>query len=149
MAYQGFLFMETKSLYEQIYDFKNLLLAWRKARKGKTKMLYVKEFEKDLWKSLFELQKELKNETYFPKPLKTFVLRDPKTRIISKSDFRDRIIHHAIINVIGNNFEKSFIYDSCANQIGKGTLFAIKRFDLFKRKVTKNLKKKHFALKQT
>ena len=65
----------------------NLLLAWRKARKGKTKMSYVIEFEKDVIGNLFQLQKELITETYQPKPLVTFIVRDPKTRKISKSDF--------------------------------------------------------------
>ena len=40
--------METNNLYPKIYNLSNLLLAWRKARKGKTKKGYVKEFEKDV-----------------------------------------------------------------------------------------------------
>ena len=78
----------------------NLILAWRKARKGKTKKPYVIEFEKDVIGNLFQLQKELIEQIYSPKPLVTFILRYPKTRKISKSAFRDRIVHHAIINVI-------------------------------------------------
>jgi len=84
------------------------------------------------------LHDELKNETYYPEPLKTFILRDPKTRKISKSAFKDRIVHHAICNIIEPIFEKMFIYDSCANRIRKGNLFGLKRFDLFKRKVSEN-----------
>nr|AQS32458.1 hypothetical protein [uncultured archaeon]AQS32578.1 hypothetical protein [uncultured archaeon]AQS33052.1 hypothetical protein [uncultured archaeon]AQS34695.1 hypothetical protein [uncultured archaeon]AQS34817.1 hypothetical protein [uncultured archaeon] len=125
----------------------NLLLAWRKARKGKTKMSYVIEFEKDVIGNLFQLQKELITETYQPKPLVTFILRDPKTRKISKSAFRDRIVHHAIINIIEPVFERLFIYDSCANRKGKGNLFAIKRFYYFLRKVTKNHSKNAYCLK--
>ena len=127
-----------KNLYEKIVSLSNLILAWRKARKGKTKKEYVKEFEKDTLGNLVELQKELIERTYSPKPLITFILRDPKTRKISKSAFRDRIVHHALINVIESIFEKSFIYDSCANRIGKGNLFALRRFDEFKRKVSRN-----------
>ena len=74
-------------------------------------------------------------------------MRDPKTRKISKANFRDRIVHHAIVNIIGPILEKRFIYDSCANQIGKGNLFALKRFDYFKRKVTCNLIKEAFCFK--
>ena len=120
----------------------NLVLAWRKARKHKTKKDYVVEFEKDLIKNLLELHTELKNQTYSPKPLKNFIIRDPKTRKISKSDFRDRIVHHAIILVIEPIFDKMFIYDSCASRIGKGNLFALKRFNEFKRKVSRNGKTK-------
>jgi len=74
-------------------------------------------------------------------------LTDPKTRKISKSAFRDRIVHHALVKVIEPIFDKSFIYDSCANRKVKGNLFAIKRFELFKRKVTNNLKSEAFCLK--
>lgn len=93
------------------------------------------------------MQYELLTKTYKPKPLKTFIVRDPKTRKISKSKFRDRIIHHAIVNIIGLLFQKSFINDSCANQIGKGTLKALERFELFKRKVSKNNTKNCYVLK--
>lgn len=140
--------METyNNIYPKIYDFNNLILAWRKARKHKTKKNYVIEFESNLKENLLELQEELKNQTYKPKPLRIFILRDPKTRKISKSLFRDRIIHHALVNIIEPVFEKSFIYDSCANRIGKGNLFALERFDYFKRKVTNNLKSEAFCLK--
>ena len=127
-----------KYLYEKIYSFDNLFLAYLKARKGKSKKDYVIEFEKDLHNNLLKLQEELKNHSYRPKPLKIFILRDPKTRRISKSHFRDRIVHHALCNIIEPIFEKRFIYDSCANRKNKGSLFAIKRFDLFKRKVSNN-----------
>ncbi|MEK6871559.1 MAG: hypothetical protein AABX16_01515, partial [Nanoarchaeota archaeon] len=127
-----------KNLYEKIYDLKNLIAAYKKARKGKTKKLYVKEFEENLMYNLTMLHNELKNQTYAPRPLKTFILRDPKTRKISKSDFRDRVIHHALIKIIERIFERTFIYDSCENRKGKGNLFAIKRFEAFARKVSRN-----------
>lgn len=135
------------NLYYKTYNLGNLLLAWRKARKGKTKKDYVIEFEKDLIRNLLKLHEELKSQTYFPKPLKTFILRDPKTRKISKSEFRDRIVHHALVRVIEPIFDKTFIYDSCANRVGKGNLFAIKRFEKFLLKVTNNLTKEAFCLK--
>jgi len=125
-------------LYSKIISMDNLLLAWRKARTGKTKKIYVIEFEKNLIENLSKLQEELKNQTYTPLPLETFILRDPKTRKISKSDFRDRIVHHALVQVIGPIFDKTFIYDSCANRIGKGNLFALKRFEKFAKKVSRN-----------
>jgi len=93
------------------------------------------------------LHDELKNQTYKPEPLKTFIIHDPKTRKISKSAFRDRIVYHALCRIIEPIFDKIFIYDSCANRIGKGTLFAIKRFEKFKRKITHNLSREAFCLK--
>jgi len=126
------------NLYEKVYSIKNLFIAWKKARKGKTKKEYVIEFEKNLNQNILDLHHELKSKTYKPKPLVNFILRDPKTRKISKSDFRDRIIYHAIVNIIEPIFEKIFIYDSCANRKGKGNLFALERFGCFIRKVSRN-----------
>jgi retron-type reverse transcriptase len=126
------------NLYSKIINLENLFLAWRKARKGKTKKDYVIEFEQDTLGNLLKLHEELKNETYTPKPLVNFIIKDPKTRKISKSAFRDRVIHHALVRVLEPIFENSFIYDSCANRKGKGNLFALKRFNFFKRKVSRN-----------
>ncbi|MFH1823322.1 MAG: reverse transcriptase domain-containing protein [archaeon] len=136
-----------KYLYPKIYSIRNLCLAWRKARKGKTMKDYVVEFELNLKENILQLHKELKDETYKPLPLKTFILRDPKTRKISKSYFRDRVIHHAVHRVIEPIFDKTFINDSCANRIRKGNLYALKRFDKFKRKVSKNNHRACFVFK--
>ena len=138
---------EAEDTYQKIYNFENLLLAWANARKGKTKRRYVKRFQKNLEENLTKLQKELINQIYQPREIKMFILRDPKTRKISKSAFRDRVLHHALIRVIEPIFDKTFIYDSCANRKGKGTLKALQRFDKFKRKVSKNNTRECFVLK--
>ena len=79
------------NLWKQICSYSNLDRAFRKARRRKTKKDYVKEFEKNVKSNLEQLQIDLLFHTYTPQQLKTFVIRDPKTRKISKSDFRDRI----------------------------------------------------------
>jgi len=135
------------NLYNAIYNRENLIKAWQNAKKGKTKRRYVKRFKRNLRHNLLKLKEELENQTYEPCLLKTFILRDPKTRKISKSAFRDRVVHHALCNLIVPIFEKSFIYDSHANQIGKGSLKALERFDVFKRKVSKNNTKECYVLK--
>ena len=97
------------NLYSKVYEWKNLVLAWKKARKDKTNKRYVKRFEANLRENLLKLQQELINKTYKPAPLKNFILRDPKTRKISKSSFRDRIVHHAICNIMVPIFQKGLI----------------------------------------
>lgn len=131
--------METnRDLYRKIISLKNLFRAYKKARKGKTKKDYIIEFESNLNENLLKLHEELKYQTYKPLPLKTFILRDPKTRKISKSDFRDRVVHHALVRIIEPIFDKSFIYDSCANRKSKGNLFALNRFNKFIKKISRN-----------
>ena len=127
-----------RNLYRKLCSLENLQLAFKKARKHKTEKLYVQEFEKNLTENLQKLHEELTIKTYTPLPLKTFILKDPKTRKISVSDFRDRIVHHAICNVLEPIFDKRFIHDSYTNRKRKGALAALKRFDEFKRKVSLN-----------
>jgi len=134
-------------LYSQLCCYENLLRAFKKARKGKTTRDYVLEFERDLKENLLQLQLELLLHSYKPRPLQTFILRDPKTRKISKSSFRDRVVHHALCNIIAPLFEKEFIFDSFANRIGKGTLKAIQRYEAFCRKASRNCTQKVFVLK--
>ncbi len=127
-----------KNLYQELCSEENIALAFKKARKRKSKKPYVIEFEGNLKENLELLRSELLDESYQPKPLRTFIVREPKTRKIRKSYFRDRVVHHAICNILEPIFDKWFIYDSFANRKGKGTLNAIKRFDKFKNKVSKN-----------
>ncbi len=135
------------NLFDQICSMDNLICAFEKAKKGKTKRRYIKRFKKNLNQNLIKLRNELLDQTYKPCPLKSFILRDPKTRKISKSAFRDRVVHHAICNFIEPLFDKTFIYDCCANRIGKGTHKALERFDLFSRKVSRNNTKACYVLK--
>lgn len=127
-----------KSLFSQLCTYDNLELAFKKARKRKTTKGDVIEFESDLESNLMQLKKELETFSYRPAPLTLFTIRDPKTRKISASHFRDRVVHHALCNVIEPIFDRNFIYDSFANRKGRGTHAAILRFEAFLRKVTGN-----------
>ena len=123
-----------KHLFEQLCDYDNLLLAFIKARKRKTKKEYVQRFEANLRPELLRLQWELLTGIYKPAPMTMFTVRDPKTRKISASHFRDRVVHHAICNLIEPIFESRFIFDTFANRKRKGTKAILQRFDKFKRK---------------
>src|SRR3989344_4564521 len=116
----------------------NLYLAFKKAREDKTCLPYVVKFEENLDENLMKLHKELLSLSYKPQDLKRFIVRDPKTRTIHSSVFRDRVVYHAIVNILEPIFDPTFIYDSHASRKGKGTHKAVERFDKFKRKISKN-----------
>lgn len=136
-----------KNLFDKLYSWKNLEQAYWQARKHKSRNPRIIEFEKKWQLHLATLARELRTRTYTPKPLRKFILRDPKTRTICVSDFRDRVIHHALINILQPILEPRFIHDSYASRIRKGTLLALKRFDSFKRKVSKNNTHQAYVLK--
>lgn len=127
-----------RHLWEHLCSLENLQLAYEKARRHKTNSPAVRAFAEHHAYHLAVLRHELRTKTYRPQPLQKFILRDPKTRVICKSAFRDRIIHHALINILQPIYEPRFIHDSYASRQGKGTLAAIKRFEHFARKITKN-----------
>lgn len=113
------------NLFEQIVSFENLLAAAKKAFKGKKDKARTAMFYFDMEKELLCLRNELRNKTYIPRPLRKFQIREPKIREIGASDFRDRVVHHAICNIIEPIFEKTFIHHSYACRTGKGTHRAI------------------------
>lgn len=114
-------------MYRQIVSWDNLLLAYAKASKGKRGKANVALFEHRLEENLLQLQDELSRQTYRPRGYVSFHIHEPKTRIISAAPFRDRVTHHALCNLIEPLFERSFIADSYANRVGKGTHRAVTR----------------------
>lgn len=127
-------------LFEKVVAFENLLLAAGKAFRGKKLKKSSGSFYFHLESELLSLQNELTSGRYVPKPYDTFQIREPKVRRISAADFRDRVLHHAICNVLEPTFERRLIFDSHACRIGKGTHLAIKRLQQFSRKYAYYLK---------
>ena len=123
-----------KNLYPQIYAWPNLEAAYRQARRGKRKMLPVADFEFNWEGNLLRLQESLRDRSYQPGSYHSFYIHDPKKRLISAAPFRDRIVHHALCNLIESIFERSFCYDSYANRAGKGTHRALDRCTYFARR---------------
>lgn len=115
-------------LFDALTQWDNLLLAFNKAAKGKRGRTTTAAFEAKLADNLLQLQAELQNGTYRPKAYTHFFIHEPKRRRISAARFRDRVVHHALCQIIEPLFEKSFIFDSYANRVGKGTHKAIDRF---------------------
>jgi retron-type reverse transcriptase len=106
-------------------------------------MHFFHRLEENLWR----LQEELQTQPYQPGEYSTFHIYESKPRLISAAPFWDRAVHHALINIIGPLFEKSFIFDSYANRVGKGTHRAIRRYQHFLREYRYALKcdiKKYF-----
>ncbi len=122
-----------RNLYPYICNFDNLLLAFHKAAKGKRRKADVAAFEYHLEDNLLALQDELQAQSYAPGGYHSFHIYDPKPRLISAAPFGDRVVHHALCNVIEPIFERRFIHDSYACRRGKGTHQAVDRAQEFAR----------------
>ena len=121
-------------MFAQICAWNNLLLAHARASRGKRRQPNVAAFERRLEDNLLALQAELLTKTYTPGSYASFYIHEPKRRLISAAPFRDRVIHHALCNLIEPVFERSFIFDSYANRVGKGTHRALDRCQQFARR---------------
>jgi hypothetical protein len=121
-------------MFTQLASWDNLLLAYRQASKGKRGQPNVAAFERKLEDNLLWLQAGLRDGTYRPGRYYSFFIHEPKRRLISAAPFRDRVVHHALCNLIEPIFERSFIPDSYANRLGKGTHRALDRCQQFARR---------------
>jgi len=123
-----------RNLHPQICSFQNLLAAFWKARRHKSARPYVAAFEFDLERNLLQLEEELLSETYRPGSYHNFYVFEPKKRLVSAAHFRDKVVHHALINVIEPIWEPRFIHDSYACRKGKGFHRAVDRAHYFLRR---------------
>ena len=111
----------SKIQLSDIAEWENLFKAWKQAAKGKRSKHSAAAFEFQLADELLALQAELLNGTYQPGSYTHFYIHEPKCRKISAAPFRDRVVHHALCNIIEPFFELQFIPYSYANRRGKGS----------------------------
>ena len=125
----------------------DLFEAYYCCRKNKRKTANALEFEVDYEEKLIRLWKEVNDGSYRIGRSIAFIVEKPVKREIFAGDFRDRVIHHLIINKFIHLFEKDFIYDSYSCRKGRGTLFGVKRLDRFIRACSANYTRDCYILK--
>ena len=89
-----------------------LFQAYYDCRKNKRKTFNALEFEADYENRLLELWRDINAHRYYPGRSIAFVVTEPVKREVFAADFRDRIVHHLIINKINRLLEADFISDS-------------------------------------
>lgn len=115
-------------LYRQIIDKENIELAYQDAKKGKTWQRKVKRVGKRKEYYLDKLHEMLQTRTFRTSAYRTKKVYEPKERLIYILPFfPDRIVQHAIVNVLGPIWESCMIDDSYACRIGKGQHAGSKR----------------------
>lgn len=119
------------NVFENIYNFENLLKAYNLAKIGNQYKLAAVQFNFYLESNLFKIRQELLNGDYLPSPYKHFLVTEPKLRQISAPDFRDRVVQHALVAVIEPIFDPTFIEDNYACRKNKGTHYALRRIKKF------------------
>lgn len=121
------------NLFPQIYDHDNIDLADRKARKCKKNTYGVKKHDENREQENLQIHENIKNGTYKTSGYSTFKIYEPKERIIFRLPYNpDRIVHHAVMNILEPIWVKTFTRDtySCIKNRGIHALAQQLRKDL-------------------
>lgn len=135
------------NIFNQIISTENIVCAWEEFLCGKRGKYDVQVFSLTLMNNIFKLQRDLEEKRYVHGAYHAFKISDPKPRDIHKASVRDRLLHHAIYRVLYPYFDKRFIADSFSCRNDKGTHKALKRFQKFTWRVSKNNTKQCWILK--
>jgi hypothetical protein len=127
-------------LFRELCDPAHLIRSARAAAKGKKRRPDAARFLLDMEPECFRLASELADGSWTPGCYHTFVIKEPKPRLISAAPFRDRVVHHALVSLLEPHFERRFVAHSYACRVGKGTHRALERAAELSRK-------RRFALK--
>ena len=122
----------------RLFSFENIYRKYLKCRKNKRNTVNALKFEMNCEENLIDLKKELDTGSYYPSRSVCFMTTKPKLREIFAADFRDRIVHHTLVDYLEKIWEPKFIFDSYACRKDKGIHLAVKRLQGFLRKVTPN-----------
>jgi hypothetical protein len=121
------------NLYSEIYGLENLYCSAYRVASCKRENEDIANYLLNMEENIDTLNIALKGKNYKHGNYEIFQISDPKPRMISKATVNDRVVHHAVHDVICPAIDKSFIYDSYSCRIGKGTHRAIKRVQKWSR----------------
>lgn len=110
-----------KNLFREIVSRENVLAAYEKTSRGKKSTRADLEFQQNFEVNINNLIKRMKDPNFKPCKTHTFVIKDPKPRVITALAYEDRIIQHAIFSVVNPIFDKVFLPQSYACRTNKGT----------------------------
>lgn len=117
----------SKLTVETIATFDNLSSAFKRAARASSDAATVARFANNLVAELAVLQHELLTDTLCLPPLRSFLIADPKRRVIHAPSFRERVLHHAVMAHVGPVLDRALAYDTYACRVGKGALAAVQR----------------------
>ncbi len=116
--------------YDELFTFESIYRAHNKGRTCKRDKKPLVRFEMCMLSHLYELYFRLKSGKYKFGKYSAFVVYEPKMRQIQTLQYSDRIVQHVLCDdMLMPYFSRRAILDNCVCQIGKGTHFALRRFE--------------------
>lgn len=126
--------------FDEVFTFESIYRAHLRGRLAKRDKNPLVNFEASLLESIYKLYSQLKDGTFKFSKYHHFVVYEPKKREIQTLRYCDRVVQHVICDdVLQPYFGKRAILDNAVCQVGKGSHFALKRFeDMLRSHVRKN-----------
>lgn len=97
------------NLIERIADMDNLRDAYVKTARGKRQTWGFLEFKEYADINLRQMREAILDGAWTQGAYRQFTVYEPKPRLISALDFKDRLAQHALVNVIGPIFDRSLL----------------------------------------
>ena len=119
-------------------SLENLYRQYLRCRRNKRNSANALRFEVEQERQLLDLHAALHDRSYRPARSVCFFATRPKLREIFAADFRDRVVHHLLIDHLERIWEPVFIHDSYACRRGKGVHAGVARLEQFLAQVTAN-----------
>ncbi len=113
------------NVFDLVVDMDNLRLAFYKAANHKSLSREVMAFRANLGENLLAIHRALIEGSFVFGDYRRFRVFDPKERWICAAPFAQRVVHHALMNVCHEDFERFQTNDSYASRLGRGTYKAL------------------------
>ncbi len=110
-----------------LFTYEKVYRAYLRCKRKKSNTLVHAKFVVQLERNLYQLLQDLKSREYKVGRFRCFIVTQPVMREVFAGNFRDRIVHHLLINEIEPLIDPLFIDDSLACRKGKGNLTGIRR----------------------
>ena len=110
-----------KHLIHRIGAIENLRDAYAKTARGKRTTFGFLEFKEYAETNLGRMSEAILDGAWEQGPYREFTVHEPKSRLISALDFKDRLAQHALVNVIGPIFDRALLPQTFACRLGMGT----------------------------
>lgn len=108
-------------LIERIASMDNLREAYRKTALNKTQSFGYLEFREYDEVNLLRIREAILAGAWQQGEYRQFTVFEPKARLISALDFKDRLVQHALVNVVGDIFDAALMPNTFACRVGLGT----------------------------
>lgn len=115
-----------KRLFDQIVSHDNFMDAYARTRKGKRKSYSYLEFKEYAELNIEQLREQVADMAYVMSPFRQFYIFDPKLRLISGLPFKDRVVQHALNNVLEPVFDRAMLPYTYACRKGGGLHAGVK-----------------------